>query len=108
MLKTAAQHELTVTTSLQRLPHPYNPQNTVTTSSNRIYRLRHPGFFPTQNLSLPVFNRSAARFNIDLYHLLYVRAMKYQSISACFVQIDRCGKVPVTANRHFGRTCSIR
>ena len=37
MLKTAAQHELTVTTSLQRLRHPYNPQNTVTTSSNRIY-----------------------------------------------------------------------
>ena len=37
MLKTAAQHDLAVTTSLQRLPHPYNPQNTVTTSSNRIY-----------------------------------------------------------------------
>ena len=37
MLKTAAQHEFTVTTSLQRLPHPYNPQNTVTTSSNPIY-----------------------------------------------------------------------
>ena len=37
MLKTAAQHELAVTTSLQPLPHPYNPRNTVTTSSNRIY-----------------------------------------------------------------------
>ena len=37
MLKTAAQHELAFTTSLQQLPHPYNPQNTVTTSSNRIY-----------------------------------------------------------------------
>ena len=44
MLKTAAQHELAVTTSLQRLPHPYNPQNTVTTSSNRIYYVIRDSF----------------------------------------------------------------
>ena len=44
MLKTAAQHELAVTTSLQRLPHSYNPQNTVTTSSNRIYSVIHDSF----------------------------------------------------------------
>ena len=37
MLRTAAQDELTVRMSLQRLPHPYNPENMVTTSSNRIY-----------------------------------------------------------------------
>ena len=37
MLKTAVQHESTVTMSLKRLLHPYNPQNTVTTSSIRIY-----------------------------------------------------------------------
>ena len=37
MLKTAAQHKLAVKTSLQRLPYPYNPQNTVITLSNRIY-----------------------------------------------------------------------
>ena len=41
MPKTAAQHQLTVNTSLQRLPHPYNPQNTVTTSSNRTYYVIH-------------------------------------------------------------------
>ena len=44
MLKTAAQHELAVRTSLQRLPHPYNPQNTVTTSSNRIYYVIRDSF----------------------------------------------------------------
>ena len=75
MLKTAAQHELAVTTSLQRLPHPYNPQNTVTTSSNRIYYIIRDSF-QHKNWGLPVFNRSAARFSIDLYHLPYVRAMK--------------------------------
>ena len=104
MLKTAVQHELAVTTSLQRLPHPYNPQNTVTTSSNRVIR----DSFQHKIGSIVVFNRSAARFNIDLCHLLYIRAMKYQSISAWFVQIDRCGKVPVAANRHFGRSIRWR
>ena len=44
MLKTAAQHCMAVTTSLQRLPHPYIPQNTVTTSSNRIYYVIHDSF----------------------------------------------------------------
>ena len=65
MLKTAAQHELAVTTSLQRLPHPYNPPK----YGYRVVKshlLRHPCFFPTQNWSIPVFIRSVARFNIDL------------------------------------------
>ena len=44
MLKTAAQYELAVTTSLQQLPRPYNPQNTVTTSSNRIYYVIRDSF----------------------------------------------------------------
>ena len=44
MLKTAAQQELAVTTSLQQLPHPYNPQNTVTTSLNLIYYVIRDSF----------------------------------------------------------------
>ena len=85
-----------VTTSLQSPKYGYHVVKS--------HLLRHPQFFPSQNWSLLVFNRSAARFNIDLYHPLYARAMKYQSISAWFVQIDRCGKVPVAANHHFGRS----
>ena len=75
MLKTAAQHELAVTTSLQRLPDPDNPKK-YGYHVVKLHLLRHPRFFSAQNWSLSVFNRCAARFNIDLYHLLYVRAMK--------------------------------
>ena len=89
-----------VTTSLQSPKYGYHVVKS--------HLLRHPWFFSAQNWSLPVFNRCAARFNIDLYHLVYVRAMKYQSISAWFVLIDGCGKVPVTANRHFGRSIRWR
>ena len=99
MLKTAAQHELAVTTSLQRLPLPYNSQNTVTTSSNRIYYVirdtfQHKiGVFP---YSIEVLLDSISIYIIYCMSVLW-NINRYQPDS-----------FKSTANRHFGRSIRWR
>ena len=97
MLSTAAQHKLTVTTSLQRLPHLTIPQ---------IRLPRRQIAFTTWSAIL--FSTTLESSCIQSIYCSIQCAMKYQSISAWFVQIDGCGKVPVTANRHFGHSISWR